>query len=206
MHNPRHRRTAVPPPGRAIAPAFPADVAVPPHRGAAIRTAKPAAPKVAPEPGIAVLFAIPAKPKPAPKKRKPAAVRRKAQRKAKARGKPPPRGPKLTPAVLLPDRSEPLVLFAPAPTGRALVRHREPGLPALLAEWLSGRLLALWDRMGGLPTARPAPRRKKASAQDLELIRLRAENARLKRQMNALLALPPAPSSPRPVSNAPNQG
>ena len=47
--------------------------------------------------------------------------------------------------------------------------------------------------------AEPAPRRKRASLQEVELIRLRAENARLRRQMDALLAPPP-----RPVGKAPS--
>lgn len=196
MHTSRNRRAAAPRPVKAKAPAFPAEVAIPPHRGAAIRAVT--APPPAPEPSIAVLFAVPPKPKPAIKKRKPAAVRRKAQKKAKARGKAPPRGPKLVPALTLPDQAEPLVLAA-LPKGKALVQHRPGGLTALLAGWISTRLQAVWDRMGGLPTARPAPRRKKASAAELELIRLRAENARLKRQMDALLA-----QSPRPVSKAPS--
>lgn len=201
MHNRRNQRAAAPKPVKA--PAFPAEIAVPPHRGAAIRTvaAAPAAPSA--EPSIAVLFAVPAKPHPAPKKRKPAAVRRKAQKKAKARGKAPPRGPRLAPALTLPDQAEPLVLSA-QPKGTALVPHRPGGLTTLLAGWISTRLQAVWDRMGGVPTARPAPRRKKASAQELELIRLRAENARLKRQMDALLALRPSEAPPRPVSKAPS--
>jgi hypothetical protein len=195
LHNPRHRRAAVAPlPHRAKVSAFPNEVAVPPRRGAAIRLAEP----VPPEPTIAALFTVPPRPKAAPKKRKPAGVRRKAQKKAKARGKPPPRGPKLVPALALPVQAEPLVLAA-TPKGTALVKHRPGGLTTMLAGWIGTRLQAVWDRLGGVPTVRPAPRRKKASAQELELIRLRAENARLKRQMDALLAHPP-----RPVSKAPN--
>lgn len=201
MHNRRNHRATAPRP--VTAPAFPADIAVPPHRGAAIRGIAAPAPAKVPEPSIAVLFAVPAKPKPAIKKRKPAAVRRKAQKKAKARGKMPPRGPKLTPALTLPDQPEPLVLAA-LPKSKALVKHRAGGLSALLADWIGSRLQAVWDRIGGVPTARPAPRRKKASAEELELNRLRAENARLKRQMEALLAqhVPQAP--PRPVSRSPS--
>lgn len=200
MHNHRNRRAAAPRLVRAKAPAFPADIAVPPHRGAAIRAAEPVPPAPVGEPALAALFAVPPRPKAAPKKRKPAAIRRKAQRQAKSRGKPPPRGPKLIPAVALPNQAEPLVLAA-APRGQALVRHRPGGLSALLADWISMRLQSVWDRLGGVPTARPAPRRKKASPQELELQRLRAENARLKRQMEALLAQPPRPvgKSPTPA-------
>ena len=198
MHNQRNRHAATVRPPSAKAPTYPADVAVPPHRGALIRGVEPAAPPPAVEPSLAVLFAVPPRPKPLVKKRKPAAVRRKAQRKAKARGKPPPRGPKLISALTLPNQAEPLALAAPAAKGRALVKHRSGGLPALLTDWLSARMQALWDGLGGVPTARPAPRRRKASAQELELVRLRAENARLKRQMDALLAHPPRPASKAP--------
>lgn len=199
MHNQRNRHAAAVRPSSAKAPAFPADVAVPPHRGALIRGVEPASPPPAAKPSIAALFAVPPRPKPLAKRRKPAAVRRKAQRKAKARGKPPPRGPKLIPALTLPNQAEPLTLARSATKGRALVKYRSGGLPALLADWIGNRLQTLWDRLGGVPTARPGPRRRKASPQELELIRLRAENARLKRQMDALLAHPP-----RPVSKAPS--
>lgn len=198
MHNHRNRRAAAPKAVLTKPPAFPVEIAVPPHRGAAIRAVAPASPSPTAEPSIAALFTVPPRPKPAVKKRKPAAVRRKAQKKAKARGKPPPRGPKLVPALTLPDQAEPLVLAA-LPKGNALVKHRPGGLTTALADWISTRLQAVWDRMGGVPTARPAPRRKKASAQELELIRLRAENARLKRRMDALLT-----QSPRPVRKAPS--
>jgi hypothetical protein len=193
LHNPRHRRAAALRPSRAKPPTFLAEVSVPPHRGAAIRAAAPEPPEQA----VAVLFAVPDRTKAPAKKRNPAAVRRKAQKKAKARGKAPPRGPKLTPALTLPDHAEPLVLAVPK--SRSVVKHRPGGFPALLGDWIAGRMQALWDRIGGVPTARPAPRRKKASAQDLELNRLRGENARLKRQMEALLAAPP-----RPVRKAPS--
>ncbi len=187
-----------------MAPAFPTDVAVPPHRGASIRPATPAPAKPAAQPSIAVLFAVPPRPKPAAKKRKPAAVRRKAQRTAKARGKLPPRGPKLIPALALPGQAEPLVQGAPIVTGRALALHRSGGLQARLADWISARLQAVWDRLGGVPTARPAPRRARLDPQAEELRRLRAENARLKRQMDALLAQRPPATVPRPVSKAPS--
>ncbi len=198
MPKPRHRRVVARRPSQSKAPAFPAEVTLPPHRGAAIRCAAPDPP----EPTLAVLFAVPPRPKPSSKKRKPAAVRRKAQRQARARGKPPPRGPKLTPALALPDQSEPMVLAVP--TNRSLVQHRTGGLTAMLGDWLNARMQALWDRMGGVPTTRPAPRRKKISAQELELIRLRAENARLKRQMETLLATNKSPPPPRQVSKAPS--
>ena len=205
MHKNRNRRAAAPRPVGAKAPAFPADIAVPPHRGAAIRAVVAAAPSPPPaaEPSIAALFAVPPRPKPAISKRKPAAVRRKAQKKAKARGKSPPRGPKLVPALTLPNQAEPLVLSA-LPKAKALVKYRPGGLTALLADWIGTRLQAVWDRVGGVPTARPAPRRRKASAQELELIRLRAENARLKRQMDALLAPRKSQAPPGPVSKAPS--
>lgn len=187
MHNQRNRRAAKP---KALkiktartTPAFPAEVKIPPHRGAV--AVGISAPLVS---GIA-LFALPVQPK-----IKPAAKRRKPRRKARALGKAPQRRPKLVAALPLPQSAEPLV--EPLPRNRSLAPLRASGLLARINDWLGQSARGLWDRLGGVPTARPAPRRKKASAQELELIRLRAENARLKRQLDALLARDSASLSP----------
>lgn len=184
MHNKRNRRAARPNAPKikpaCAAPAFPTEVKIPPHRGAVSVAIEP--PTVT---GVA-LFAMPAaaKPSPTPKRRKPAAQRRKAPRTAKVPGKSPPRGPKLTSALPLPQSTEPLV--EPLPRNRAPVLTRPGGLLARINDWLSQSAKGLWDRLGGMPSDRPAPRRKKASAAEHELIRLRAENARLKRQLEAI--------------------
>lgn len=195
MHNLRNRRPAAPKPakskGTAKVPAFPAEVAIPPHRGAISTEIAPPAQK----PTVAALFAVPqqAKPKAPARKRKPAALRRKAQRKAKATGKPPRRGPKLeAPAIPLTAVAEPLV--TPLPRHKAPAPYRPGGTLAAVADWLRLKGLALWDRLGGVPTARPAPRRARLSAEAEELRRLRAENARLKRQIAASASKePPSP-------------
>lgn len=198
MHNQRNRRAAAPKPARAkakalaIAPAFPAEITIPPHRGAIGKAVE--LPR--PEPSVAALFAVPqpAKSKAPAKKRKPAALRRKAQRKAKATGKPPRRGPKLeAPAIPLTAAAEPLV--TPLPRHKAPAPYRPGGVLSAVADWLRHKGLGLWDRLGGVPTARPAPRRARLSPEAEELRRLRAENVRLKRQLQALARN----SSPSPV-------
>lgn len=182
MYSQRNRRTAAPKPIRpGKAPAFPPEVAIPPHRGpvsTAIELPRP-------EPALEQLFTVPAKPKPPVKRRKPAAQRRKAQRTAKATGKPARRGPKIAPpAIPLGQAVEPLV--APLPKSRAPALYRQGTVLDQVAGWLKGRARTLWDRLGGIPTARPAPRRARLSKEAEELRRLRAENTRLKRQLAML--------------------
>ncbi len=191
MHNQRNRRAAAPrTAGIAKAPSFPAEIAIPPHRGAVSKAIE--LPR--PQPTLEQLFAVPPRAEPAAKKRKPAALRRKAQRKAKATGKPPRRGPKLIPpAIPLGQANEPLV--TPLPRSEAPVVYRPGSLIDQVAAWLSDRGRALWDRLGGVPTARPAPRRARLSKEAEELRRLRAENQRLKRQLAALSR----ESAPSPV-------
>jgi hypothetical protein len=193
MHNQRNRRAAEPKPAKvmtlASAPAFPAEITIPPHRGAIGMAVEQ------PEPSVAALFAMPqqAKPKAPARKRKPAALRRKAQRRAKATGKPPRRGPKIeASAIALSAAAEPLV--TPLPRGQALAPYRPGGVLSAVADWLRHKGLGLWDRLGGVPTARPAPRRARLSPEAEELRRLRAENARLKRQLLAFARKePPSP-------------
>ncbi len=188
MHNQRNRRAVMPKAPKAkataAAPAFPPEIKIPPHRGAVSRSVEP--PQVS---GVALFAQPPATTiKSAAKRPKPAAQRRRAQRKAKVLGKVPPRGPKLASALPLPQTAEPLA------RNRSPVPLRSGGLLARINDWLGQSARGLWDRLGGVPTARPAPRRKRATAEQLELIRLRAENARLKRQLDTLATTkPPSP-------------
>jgi hypothetical protein len=190
MHNQRRRHASTQRPSvPGKPPAFPAEVTVPPHRGAV----STAIDLPAPAPELERLFAL-TKAKPASKKRKPAALRRKAQRKAKATGKPPRRGPRITtPALPLNQVPEPLV--TPLPRNRAPALVRRGAVLDQIADWLKGRARLLWDRLGGVPSVRPAPRRTRPGKEAEELRRLRAENQRLKRQLAALVPK----SSPRPV-------
>ena len=131
---------------------------------------------------VAPLVAMPALPAAAKPSRRKAPKRKTAKRK--------PAKPKLTAtaaiaaiaAIALPSQPEPLVT-----SGRALVPYRADGLMGQLSHWLTGRASQLWQRLGGPRQTRPG------LAQSAAKIRqLRAENARLKAQLEALLALQPA--------------
>ena len=136
--------------------------------------AKPAdspapAPRVAPP----SLFAVPTVPCQAKPARRKAAKRKSAKRKfAKTK----------VAAIALPQMAEPLVT-----TGQALVPYRPGGLIGQLNHWLGGRVTQVWRRLSGLGQGAPKPRHSSA-----QIRQLRAENARLKAQLEALLALQPA--------------
>lgn len=196
MHNRRNQQAATrrapvarikakPKAKTKAAAAFPADVAIPPHRGASARIAAiplpiplaaatpPAAARVAARP----LFAMPP----------PAATERprtRPKRKAKAKSKTKPRTA-TRPALALPAMPEPLIVAAPLLTTRALAPYRPAGLIDQVTHWLVRQLELTWQRLGGV---------KPDSA--LELKHLRQENARLQAQLEALLALQDSPSRP----------
>jgi hypothetical protein len=174
MHNARKRRAAA---GRR-APVFPVEVVIPPHRGASLRSVELPPPAAKPP-------SRPDKSRAAPKRRK------KQQRRRKVVVK--------TPSVIaLPQRSEPLTEPAidiaawsalappqptePLPRSRALAVQRGGGLLDMLALWLGTRTLTLWRRLGQLELPR-------VGRSDTELLRLRAENERLRLQLEALLVL-----------------
>ena len=116
------------------------------------------------------LFAVPTVPCPAKPARRKAAKRKAPKRKiAKTKG----------PAIALPQMVEPLVT-----TGQALVPYRADGLIGQLNHWLSGQVSQMWRRLGGLRQSAPKPRHSSAQVRQL-----RAENAKLKAQLEALLAL-----------------
>ena len=163
---------------------FPIAVALPPQRGALVRAIDLPLPQVALNPAALAStaephFAGPARPPAAKPSRRKAPKRKTAKRK--------PAKPKLTAtaaiaAIALPSQPEPLVT-----SGRALVPYRADGLIGQLSHWLTGRASQLWQRLGGPRQTRPG------LAQSAAKIRqLRAENARLKAQLEALLALQPA--------------
>jgi hypothetical protein len=178
MHNTRNRQAAKVRPPQA----FPADVVIPPHRGSS--------PCVIEMPPPLVRAAAPVRPAP---KRKAAKRKKKAvQRRRKVAAKPP--------VIALPQRSEPLALPEPAidiaawsalappqpaqplPRSRAVALHRSGGMLDALAVWLGTRTWQLWRRLGRLELRRSAQG-------NAELQRLRAENERLRLQLEALLAL-----------------
>ncbi|WP_140420579.1 hypothetical protein [Novosphingobium sp. B 225] len=224
MHNARNRRAATLPKRPAKPPAmahaamggqvpsfllrpveppapalrgFPADVLIPPHRGAMARAISLAEPVTAT-----------AKPKRKPKAKRPPklAKRKKAAAKSAA-----------VPVIALPNRPEPLVALdaappsaplaplprlpltpsiapaqvplRPLPRRRTLAPWRPAGLAAQIGAWLLGRSRKLAALLAPRPGHRPAA--------DQELARLRAENERLRLQIEALLALRPesAPAS-----------
>lgn len=160
---------------------FPVAVALPPQRGALVRAIDLPLPPAALAPmalasAAAPLVAMPARPAAAKPSRRQAPKRKAAKRKSVK--------PKLTAiaAITLPSQPEPLVT-----SGRALVPYRADGLMGQLSHWLTGRASQLWQRLGGPRQTRPG------LAQSAAKIRqLRAENARLKAQLEALLALQPA--------------
>jgi hypothetical protein len=187
MHNARNRQAAKLRPAQA----FPADVTIPPHRGASTRSvelpplARPACP-------------APAKKRAAPKRRK-----KPAQRRRKAAAKPP--------VIALPQQSEPLAEpgidlaawlalpppqpAAPLPRARVLAVQRGDSLLDALALWLGSRTRQLWRRLNRIElrqTARPGD----------EVLRLRAENERLRLQLEALLALQSGAGGSQAVSTA----
>lgn len=212
MHNRRNQVAVKPrPPSRKAAkpkpaPAFPSTIAIPPHRGSSpVAMALPQALLTTPQ----ALFAMPqresAAPKPPPKRRKSAAKRRKPPgktRRAKAAAARPDPAAALA-AFALPRREEPLVHSdsPPAPAaptpGRALAKAQPEGLSAQIGQWLRLRLTRIWDRLGGVPHG-------SVPADQAELRRLRAENARLRDQLDALLTLQiSASSSPRAADQPP---
>lgn len=192
MHNRRNQVATKPKPPRAKASprkqvaAFPAEVAIPPRRGASLKVIDlplpiPAAPvRVAAQP----LFAMPTpraderlRTPAKPRKRKAPTKRRKTAGKVR-KAKTPDPAVGLA-AFALPRQEEPLVSAAPAQS-RALAVIRPAGLLGQIGQWLSERSEAVWDRLGGLRTA---------PASSAELQRLRAENAKLRAQLEAFIAL-----------------
>ena len=163
---------------------FPIEVALPPQRGALVRTIDLPLPPAALNPAALAsaatpLFAVPARPPAAKPSRRKAPKRKTAKRKS---AKPKLTATAATAAIALPSQPEPLVT-----SGRALVPYRADGLMDQLSHWLTGRASQLWQRLSGPRQTRPG------LAQSATKIRqLRAENARLKAQLEALLALQPA--------------
>ncbi len=186
------------PPAPALR-SFPADVLIPPHRGAVSRSVE-----------LTTLAPPPAKPK---RKSKP---KRAPKPKATKRQKAKPAAP-AAPVIALPAWPEALVTMAhaapaaplappprlplpppqqqpargpmrPLPRRRTLAPWRPGGLAAQIGFWLRerSRLLA------GLLT----PRRSQTPAPEAELALLRAENERLRLQIEALLALRPEELAP----------
>ena len=138
------------------------------------RATKAKAPRgsLAPAPRVAppALFAVPTVPCPAKPARRKAAKRKAAKRKvAKTKA----------PAIALPQMAEPLVV-----SGQALVPYRADGLIGQLNHWLTGQVSQMWRRLGGLGQSPP-----KTNHSTAQVRQLRAENARLKAQLEALLAL-----------------
>lgn len=218
MHNARNRRAVNPPkrppvqtvggPGamggqvpsfllKGIEPAppvlrgFPADVLVPPRRGASLRSVELPAAAVA---------AAPPKPKRKPRPKRPPKPKPAKRHKA---AKPP--SPPVAQAIPLPRLPEPLTVHAaappaaplaplprlphappprgpvrPLPRRRTLAPWRPAGLAAQIGQWLLGRSRKLAALLAAR-VADPAPA--------AELARLRAENERLRLQIEALLAL-----------------
>lgn len=194
MHNRRNQVAAKSRPPRerlvksAPPPQFPGDVAIPPHRGASLKPVnlpilKSAVPaRVAAQP----LFALPEREPPerlrtpaTAKRRKAPAKRRKASSKA-AQPRPSPAG--ALAAFALPQHAKPLVIAPPGPRAeqsRALALVRPAGLLGAIGSWLNLRAQGLWQQLGTGPD-----RRDRA-----EIRRLRAENSRLKAQLEAFAAL-----------------
>ncbi|MBS3931488.1 MAG: hypothetical protein KGZ65_09650 [Sphingomonadales bacterium] len=190
MHNRRNQKAAKrrAPAAKAkakpkSAPAFPAEIQIPPQRGAtarlsAIPVSVPLAIPLAaaPPPAPARVAARPLFAMPSPEV---AAERPRTRRKVKAKTKTKPRAAKKAkPVIALPAMPEPLVATAPLPKARAMTLHRPPGLLDQLTRWLGSRLAQTWQRLGGI--------RPDAGA---EIKRLQQENARLQVQLEALLAL-----------------
>ncbi len=178
MHNQRNRRAARAKAPRGTAPlpriaAFPSDVALPPHRGAIARMIDQPLPPAALASAAAPLFAMPARPAAAKSARRKTPKRKAAKRKTAK--------PKLirAAAITLPDQPEPLVT-----SGHALVPYRADGLMGQLSHWLTGRIAQAWNRLGGQRQSRPG-----STQSALKMRQLRAENAHLKAQLEALLAL-----------------
>lgn len=197
MHNRRNQVAAKPRPPRArtsLAPAFPADVAIPPPLGASSKTITLPA-RVAAQP----LFAMPEREPQErlrtpikPKRRKAPARRRKAAGKARKARAPRPDPATALAAFALPRQDEPLVEATPSPPpSRALAPARSSGMLAQIGQWLGQRAEAIWARLGS-PT----------QGSSAELRQLRAENARLRSQLDALLALQQS-KSPRARERAP---
>ena len=181
------------PPAQAALRSFPADVLIPPHRGAMARSVDLAVPPTPTPPR--------AKPKRKPRPKRAGKAARKVRVKVAE-----------VPVIALPARPEPLVALeaspspaplappprrpmappprlplAPLPRRRTLAPWRPAGLAAQLGQWLQGRAAALARRFA-VTTQQPD------SA--AELARLRAENERLRLQIEALLALRPESAMP----------
>lgn len=219
-HKQRNRRTAQSRPtrittqtkrdGQLAKPfgSFPSDVAVPPHRGANVRSISfplPAAPstfarstaivRVAAQPLIAPTIAL-ASPTPA-RCVEPRLKANKIRKRKSSKGKAKPGTTKpvtVKPAIVVPVVAEQSAIRLP-PQSEPLVRHntalavyREPGLLGQLSDWLGRRALTMWRRIGGIAPVRP----------EHKMRRLQAENAKLKAQLQAMLAQQQA--RPQPVS------
>lgn len=215
-HKQRNRRAAQPRPPRIKTKnkrdgqpvksfgIFPSDIAVPPHRGVNVRSISyplPTAPatfgrstaivRVAAQPLIALATTAPARcAEPRPKVLK--VRKRKSSRSKTKPGAIKPvtaKRAKLAPivaepsAIRLPQTTEPLVRHS-----QALAVYREPGLLAQLSDWLGRRALTMWRQIGGIAPVRP----------EHKMRRLQAENARLKAQLQAMLAQQSA--RPQPIS------
>lgn len=199
MHNRRNQVATKPRPPRerplktALPPQFPGDVAIPPHRGASLKAIDQPIPKSAVPARVAAqpLFALPEREPPERLRTPPKAKRRKAPAKRrKASGKvrsvkvpkPRPSPAEALAAFALPQRAEPLVITTPAPQAgqsRALAVARPAGLLGAIGSWLGQRAQGLWQQLGTGPDLRDRA----------EIRRLRAENARLKAQLEAFAAL-----------------
>jgi hypothetical protein len=171
---------------------------------------KPAAPLPASEP---VPMSAKAKAPPRLAKKQRTAAKRKskpAEKRSKAAVKP----RAAAPVIALPHRHEPLTqpgidLAAwsalvprlppdePLPRARALAVPRKGGLLVAVADWLGSHTRQLWRSLSG--PKRPAPKRRAARSED-ELLRLRAENERLRHQLEALLALQTGAADSRTAS------
>ena len=198
---------------------FPNDVAVPPHRGANVHSITyplPTAPStfglssavvrvVAPSLSASLnALASPVPAQCADPRTKALKVRKRKSAKSKARpravkpvpAKPvTPRPAELAPvaaessAIRLPPQPEPLVRH-----NHALAIYREPGLLGQLGDWLGRRAVIMWRQIGGIAPMRP----------EHKMRRLQAENAKLKAQLQAMLAQQqahPQPVSPRRVGD-----
>jgi hypothetical protein len=214
MPNAKTRRAATRRPARtrsvpAPVQAFPVDIVIPLDLGKNPR--RLALPK--PCEAAAAESARPAKKKrtAAKGKKKPAVQRRKAATKPRAWK--PLAKPLATPAVIaLPHLPEPLVESEaaidlatwlalappqsapePLPRSRAPALHRSGGLIGALADWIGARTQQLWRTISRLDRQRPRFRPSlplRRSAQDAaELAKLKAENERLRLQLEALMAL-----------------
>jgi hypothetical protein len=227
MHTTRNRRGARPAAKKAKAaplastppfllrqaepalPAFPADIRVPLHRGAVsysidhIYSAATATAIAQPGP--------PAKSDKSAKPKKPAAKRTRPAKRTAAKRKPEAATQRAVPmpAIPLPQAPEPTAeLDAIFPPRQPLPRHRAPvpygsgGLLGQLTSWLRdrSRRAALLLFPPAAPPKRKVRARERTKLPPDEVTRLRAENERLRRQLEALLALQAAAEPKVPAS------